>query len=60
MVFKQLVQKNGVIYTTYIQKEQIVGTKNDHATRKSPGNITWVWALGLILCTEDPLKLYKI
>jgi hypothetical protein len=28
--------------------------------RKSPGHITLVRALGLFMCKEDPLKLYKI
>jgi hypothetical protein len=44
----------------YIEKEQIGGAKNDQATRKSPGHITWVRALGLIIFKEDPSKLYKI
>jgi hypothetical protein len=34
--------------------------KNDQAMRKSPGHITWVRALGLIMFKEDPPKLYKI
>ena len=28
--------------------------------RKYPGDITWVRALCLLMCKEDPLKLYKI
>src|SRR6056300_938251 len=44
----------------YIEKEQIAGAKNDQAMRKSPGHISWVSALGLIMWKEDPLKLYKI
>ena len=39
----------------YIEKEQIAGAKNDQAMRKSPGLITWVRALGLFMCKEDPL-----
>ena len=39
----------------YIEKEQIAGAKNDQAMRKSPGHITWVRALGLFMCKEDPL-----
>jgi hypothetical protein len=60
MVFKRLAQENGVFYTIYIDKEQISETKNDHATRKTLGYISLVRALGFILCTEDPLNLYKI
>jgi hypothetical protein len=33
---------------------------NDKATRKSPGDISWVRALGLKMVKEDPPKLYKI
>jgi hypothetical protein len=44
----------------YIEKEQITGVKNDQATRKYPGHITWVRALSLFICKEDPLQLYKI
>jgi phosphorylcholine metabolism protein LicD len=44
----------------YIEKEQTAGAKYDQATRKYPGHITWVRALGIFLCKEDPLKLYKI
>jgi hypothetical protein len=44
----------------YIAKEQIAGAKNDQATRKSPGHITWVRASGLFMCKENLLKLYKI
>ena len=39
----------------YIQKEQIAGTKNDRAMRKSPEHITWVRALGLFMCKLNPL-----
>jgi hypothetical protein len=28
--------------------------------RKSPGHVPWVRALGLFMCIEDSLKLYKI
>jgi hypothetical protein len=42
-------------YTFYVQKEQIAGTKNDHATRKYPGNIFWIRAFVFLLCKEDPL-----
>jgi hypothetical protein len=45
---------------TYIEKEQIAVQTNDQATRKSPGYITWVRALCLILFKEIPSKLYKI
>jgi hypothetical protein len=44
----------------YIEKEQIDGAKNDQATRKYPGHITWVRALGLFMFKGDPLQLYKI
>jgi hypothetical protein len=44
----------------YIKKEQIAGAKNDQATRRYPGHITWVRALGLFMCKEDHLRLYKI
>jgi hypothetical protein len=44
----------------YIKKEQIAWCKNDQATRKYPGHNTWVKALGLIMCKDDLLKLYKI
>jgi hypothetical protein len=63
MVFKlkRLPQKNGVFfYTIYIEKEQIAETKNDHATRKSLGHISWARALGLTLYIEYPPNLYKI
>jgi hypothetical protein len=59
MVSKQLALQYGVFYALYIRKEQIAGAKNDHATRKSPGNILWVRALVLVLCKEHPPKLYK-
>jgi hypothetical protein len=48
-----------LFYTIYIQKEQIAGPKNDHATRKSPGNIFWMRDFVFILCKEGHLKLYK-
>jgi hypothetical protein len=48
-----------LFYTIYIQKEQIAGPKNDHASRKSPGNIFWIRAFVFILCKEHPQKLYK-
>jgi hypothetical protein len=54
-----LALEYGVFYALYIQKEQIAGPQNDHATRKSPGKDLLVWALVFILCKEDPLKLYK-
>jgi hypothetical protein len=44
----------------YIEKEQIAVAKNDQATRKSPGHITWVRTLCLFMRKEDPPKLYKI
>jgi hypothetical protein len=44
----------------YIEKKLIAGAKNDQASRKSPGHITWVRALGLFMCKEDPLFFYKI
>jgi hypothetical protein len=44
----------------YIEKEQKAVAKTDQAMRKSPGHITWVRALCLFICKEDPLKLYKI
>jgi hypothetical protein len=44
----------------YIGKEQIAGPNNDQAARKSPGHIAWVRALGLMICEEDPPKLYTI
>jgi hypothetical protein len=28
--------------------------------RKYPGHVSWVRALGLFMCKEDPLRLYKI
>jgi hypothetical protein len=59
MVSKRLALEYDVFVTIYIQKEQIAELKNDHATRKSPGNICWVRAFVFILCKEDPLKLYK-
>jgi hypothetical protein len=43
----------------YIDKEQIAGPQNGHATRKSPGHIYWIRALVFILCKEDTPKLYK-
>jgi hypothetical protein len=60
VVFKRLAWENGVFYTLYIEKEQIAGTKNDHGTRKFPGQISLVRALSLMLCTEDRPNLYKI
>jgi hypothetical protein len=42
-------------YALYIQKEQIAGPQNDHATRKSSGNIVCVTALVLILCKDHTL-----
>jgi hypothetical protein len=59
MVSYRLSAEYSVVYAFYIQKEQIAGPKNDHTTRKSPGNILWVRALLLILCKEHPPKLYK-
>jgi hypothetical protein len=49
-----------LFYTIYIQKEQFAVTKNDHATRKSKGHISFFRAIRFILCKEDPPKLYKI
>ena len=54
MVF---LRKFNVHFTQW--RKQVAGPKNGHATRKSPGNIIWVTALVLILCKEDPPKLYK-
>jgi hypothetical protein len=34
--------------------------KNDQDTRRYPGDITWVRALGFFMCKERPHKLYKI
>jgi hypothetical protein len=34
--------------------------ENDLAMRKSHGHVSWLRALSLIMCKEDPLKLYKI
>jgi hypothetical protein len=34
--------------------------ENDLDMRKSPGHVSWVRASSLIMCKEDPLKLYKI
>jgi hypothetical protein len=50
-----------MVYFTilYIDKEQIAGSKNGHATRKFPGIIVLFGALLLIMFTEDPPKLYK-
>jgi hypothetical protein len=47
-------------FRIYIEKEQIGGAKSDQATRKSPGHITLVRALGLIMFKENSPKLYKI
>jgi hypothetical protein len=41
----------------YIKKEFIDTAKNDQATRKFLGHITWVRALGFYMCKEDPVKL---
>jgi tellurite resistance-related uncharacterized protein len=60
MVSQRLSAEYSVFYAFYIQKEQIAGAKNDHATRKSPGNILCVRALLLILSKENPPKMYKI
>jgi hypothetical protein len=49
---KRLAQENGVIYTLYIQKEEMDGTKNDHATRISPGQLSLVRAFSLMFCRE--------
>jgi hypothetical protein len=46
-------------YALYIEKEQNAGRKNDHAVRKFPRHIVWVKSLVLILCKEDPPKMYK-
>jgi hypothetical protein len=44
----------------YIEKEQIAVQTNDQATRKSPGDISSVRALGLKRFKENPPKMYKI
>jgi hypothetical protein len=44
MAFELLARKIDVFSEIYIDKEQIAGAKNDQATRKSPGHITWVRA----------------
>jgi hypothetical protein len=57
---KRFAQENGVFYTLYIQKEEMAGTKNDHATWKSLGYICWIRVLSLRMSIEDPPNLYKI
>jgi hypothetical protein len=49
------------IYTVYIQKEQISGTRKRpcHAEIFLTKCLAWVRALGLILCKEDPSDWYK-
>jgi hypothetical protein len=59
MVFEWMAREYDVFPVIYIEKEQIAGAKNYQATRKSPGYITLVRDLGLFMCKEDPLKLYK-
>jgi hypothetical protein len=44
MVFERYARENDVFFEIYIEKEQIAVPKNDQATRKSPGHITWVSA----------------
>jgi hypothetical protein len=39
MLFEWWARKYDVFPEIYIKKEQIVGLKNDQATRKSPGHI---------------------
>jgi hypothetical protein len=60
MVFEQYARESDAFSEIYIEKEQITVYENDQATRKSPGHITWVRALGLIMFKEDRPKLYKI
>jgi hypothetical protein len=59
MLFERLARKNDV-FPIYIEKEQIAGSKNDQAMRKSPGHVPWVRALKLKTCNVDPPLLYKI
>jgi hypothetical protein len=49
-----------MFFPKFIKKEQMDWCKYDQATRKSPGHIILVRALGLFMCKEDPRKLYKI
>jgi hypothetical protein len=49
MVLKRLTRKKVFFMIIYIQKEQIAGPENDHATRKSRGHIDLVKAFGFKL-----------
>jgi hypothetical protein len=60
MAFERFARKIDVCSEIYIKKEQIDWCKNDQATRKSPGHITWVRALGLFMYKEVTPKLNKI
>jgi hypothetical protein len=52
---------NMMFLTRNLHRERTnAGAKNDQATRKYPGHITWVRALGLFICKEDSFKLYNI
>jgi hypothetical protein len=55
MAFERFARKIDVFSEIYIKKEQIAWCKNDQATRKYPGHISWVRALGLIMFKENPL-----
>ena len=43
-----------------LNTEKSKSLDNDIAVRKSPGHVSWVRALSLIMWKEDPQKLYKI
>jgi hypothetical protein len=60
MVIEEYARENDDFSEIYIEKEQIKVHKNDQATQKYPGHITWVTTLGLLMFEEDPPKLYKI
>jgi hypothetical protein len=60
MVFEWLAREYDVFPEIYIEKEQIVGAKNDQAMRKSHEQDSWVRALSLFMCKGNHLKLYKI
>jgi hypothetical protein len=47
------------VYTLYTERTHSQYKKNDHATRKSPGQIALVRVLGFILCKEGTTSLYK-
>jgi hypothetical protein len=44
----------------FVKKEQFAVQENDQATRKSPGHITWVRALGLIIFKENLHNCLKL